>query len=177
MNDIRERMERSIETLKKNFAGVRTGRANPSLLDTVMVEAYGQKMPIKQLASVNVVEGRSLGITPFDKSNTQAIEKAISLSGLGLTPQDDGHIIRINLPELTAERREELDKVVKGMAEDARVAIRNIRRDAIDIVKKEGSLSEDQIHGEQNKVQKITDEYTEKIDSLLKNKEAEIKEI
>ncbi len=177
MQEVRARMEKTLEALKGNFAGVRTGRANPALLEKIQIDAYGQKMPIKQVGSINVLEGRTLSVTPFDKSNLQAIEKAISLSGLGVTPKNEGGHIIVIIPELNEERRRELEKVVKGMAEESKVAVRNIRRDAIDAAKKSEEYSEDQVKGYQTKVQELTDEYNKKIDDLLRNKEKEIREI
>lgn len=177
MQEVRARMEKTLEALKGNFAGVRTGRANPALLEKIQIDAYGQKMPIKQVGSINVLEGRTLSITPFDKSNLQAIEKAISLSGLGVTPKNEGGHIIVIIPELNEERRRELEKVVKGMAEESKVAVRNIRRDAIDAAKKSEEYSEDQVKGYQTKVQELTDEYNKKIEDLLRNKEKEIREI
>jgi len=175
--EIKEKMEKSLEVLKKNLSGVRTGRANPGLVENIVVDVYGQKMPLKHVASINISEGRSILINPFDKSNTQLIEKAISMADLGLTPMDDGHQIRITLPELNEERRKELDKIIRTYAEESRVSVRNIRREAIDDAKKSGDYSDDDLKGYTEEVQKSTDDYTKKIDELLKHKEAEIMEI
>lgn len=177
MQEVRAKMEKTLEALKSNFSGVRTGRANPALLEKIQIDAYGQKMPINQVGSINVLEGRTLSVTPFDKSNLQAIEKAISLSGLGVTPKNEGGQIIVIIPELNEERRRELEKVVKGMSEDSKVAVRNVRRDAIDSAKKSDEYSEDQLKGYQNKIQELTDEFNKKVEELLHNKEQEIREI
>lgn len=175
--EIKIKMEKAIENLRKNFSGVRTGRANPALVESVLVDAYGQKMPLKQLASISVPDNKTINITPFDRNNIQAIEKGISNSDLGLTPQSDKNIVRLRLPDLTQQRREELTKIIRNMAEEGKVVIRNIRRDSIDSIKKNAEYSEDDKKMFQDKVQKLTDEHISKIDHLVKNKEEEIKEI
>jgi len=174
--EVKQKMEKAIEALKKNFSGLRTGRASTGLVENIQVELYGSKMPLKQIASINVPENRMISVTPYDRSSIQSIEKAISSSELGLTPKNEGHMLYIRLPELTAERRKDLEKVAKGMAEDSKIAIRNIRRDAIDAHKKT-TTSTDETKGYQDKVQKITDEHNHKIEELLKNKEKEIQEV
>jgi ribosome recycling factor len=169
-------MEKAVENLKKNFSGIRTGRANPGLVENVMVEVYGQKMPLKTIAGINIPESKIISITPYDRGSAQAIEKAISQSDLGLTPKNEGAVIYLRLPELTEERRKELEKIAKGAAEDSRVVIRNLRRDFLDDAKKSGA-AQDELKGLQDRAQKITDQHNAKIDELLKRKEAEIREI
>ncbi len=172
-----DRMERSIASTKQKFAGVRTGRANTGLLDNVMVEAYGATMPLNQLGMVTVPDAQMLMISPFDISTVGAIEKAIMNSNLGLTPQNDGRVIRIPLPRLNEERRKELDRIVRQEAEEGRIALRNIRREVLDDVKKNKEFSEDDQKRIQAEVQKVTDKYTAKIEELLENKLKELKEI
>lgn len=169
------KMDKTIESLKKDFIGIRTGKANPLMVEDVKVDYYGTSTPLNQLGKISVPEPRMLVITPFDKSALKDIEKGIIGSGLGLTPMNDGVNIRINIPELTGERRKELAKVVKSKAEDKKVAIRNIRRDANDELKKDPvKLSQDEQKGHQDKIQKITDSYIAKIVELEKEKEKEI---
>ncbi|GBR76750.1 ribosome recycling factor [Candidatus Termititenax persephonae] len=174
--EIRSKMDKAIENLKRSFAGVRTGRANPGLVENVLVEVYGQKMALRTIAAINIPEHRIISITPYDKSSAQAIEKAISLSDLGLTPKNESGTVYVRLPELTQERRKELEKIAKGLAEECKIAVRNLRRDFLEDAKKSGA-SQDEVKGLQDKVQKITDEYNAKIEDLLKHKEAEINEI
>ncbi|MDR2428653.1 MAG: ribosome recycling factor [Candidatus Margulisbacteria bacterium] len=174
--EIRTRMDKAIDNLKRNFAGVRTGRANPGLVENVPVEVYGQKMALRTIAAINIPENKIISITPYDRSSAQAIEKAISLSDLGLTPKNEGGVVYVRLPELTQERRKELEKIAKGMAEEGKIAIRNLRRDFLEEAKKSGA-SQDEIKGLQDKVQKVTDQYNAKVEELLKTKEAEINEI
>lgn len=174
---LHEKMEKTIDSLKHHFASVRTGRPNPELVTHLKVECYGQPMQMQQLASVHVQDGNSLVITPFDKSTIGDIERGIMKSDLGLTPTNNGANIRITIPPLTEERRKELDKVVKKMAEESRIGIRNIRRDFMDKAKKDDDLSEDEKKREEDEIQKITDEFVHEIDALLKDKEAEIMEI
>ena len=172
-----EKMEKAIQNLKKEFGNVRTGRANPLILEKVSVEYYGVPTPLRQLSNVSVQDGQTLVITPFDKNLVHEIEKAITKSDIGITPNSDGTCVRLTFPPLTEERRKELSKSVKKMAEDAKVAIRNIRRDGVDDIKKlekTDSLSEDEIKNNQNEVQKITDKYTKIIDSLTQEKEQEV---
>ncbi|OGI05765.1 MAG: ribosome recycling factor [Candidatus Margulisbacteria bacterium GWF2_35_9] len=172
-----DKMSKTIESLKHNFATVRTGRANPEILHNVKVDCYGTTMPISQTATMHVQEGNSLVITPFDRANMASIEKAIMKADLGLTPSNDGVNIRITIPPLNEERRKELDKVVKKMAEESKVGIRNIRRDVMERVKKDEELSEDDRKRNEHEIQKITDNFIHKVEELLKIKESEIMEI
>jgi len=169
-----EKMEKAIQSLKGNFTTIRTGRANPSLIESILVDSYGTKMPIQQLATISAPEARMLLVSPFDKSNTQAIAKAIQTADLGLNPQDDGHVIRIILPDLNEERRKELVKTIKQYAEEARISIRNSRRDSIDEIKKQEHISEDEIHTQQDNIQKTTDKYIKTVEDLLISKEKEV---
>ena len=176
----RQRMDGAIEALRREFAGVRTGKATPALLDTVKVEAYGSPMPLNQVGTVTAPEARMLLVQPWDKSLLKAIEKALRESDLGLNPSNDGSIIRIPIPPLTEERRKEYVKLLHKLTEEARVAVRNVRRDANDEVKhrqKDEGLSEDDVRREQAEVQKLTDQYIAKIEELMKHKEAEIMEV
>ncbi|GIM47831.1 ribosome-recycling factor [Collibacillus ludicampi] len=180
LKNMEERMEKAIAALKRDFATVRAGRANPALLDKIQVEYYGTLMPINQMANVTVPEPRLLVITPWDKGALKEIEKAIQNSDLGLTPNNDGSVIRIVIPQLTEQRRQELVKLTKKMAEEGRVAIRNIRRDINEEIKKmekSGDLSEDDSRRAQEKVQATTDKYIGEIDKLLAAKEQEIMEV
>ncbi|WP_425455781.1 ribosome recycling factor [Corallincola spongiicola] len=170
-------MEKSIESLKGQMAKIRTGRAHPSLLDTIMVPYYGAPTPLKQLANVTVEDSRTLALTVFDKSLAGAVEKAIMSSDLGLNPNSAGTVIRIPMPPLTEERRKDLIKVVRAEAEAARVAVRNIRRDANSDLKellKEKEISEDEDRKGHDEVQKITDTFVKQVDELLKAKEQEL---
>ena len=176
----RQRMEGAIEALRREFAGVRTGKASPALLDSVKVDAYGSSMPINQVGTVTAPEARMLVVQPWDKTLIKAIEKGLRESDLGLNPSNDGQVIRIPIPALTEERRREYVKMVNKLSEEARVAVRNVRRDANDEIKhrqKDEGLSEDDIRREQGEVQKLTDQYVAKIDDLTKHKEAEIMEV
>jgi ribosome recycling factor len=176
----RQRMEGAIEALRREFSGVRTGKASPALLDTVKVDAYGSPMPINQVGTVSAPEPRMLIVQPWDKSLIKAIEKGLRESDLGLNPSNDGQVIRIPIPALTEERRKEYVKMVHKLTEEARVAVRNVRRDANDEIKhrqKDEGLSEDDIRREQGEVQKLTDQYIAKIEELMKHKEAEIMEV
>jgi ribosome recycling factor len=178
--DAKERMQKSVESTRNEFATIRTGRASPHLLDRVVVDAYGAQSPIKQLAQVNATDARLLTVTPYDKSTINAIEKAVMESDLGLTPSNDGNVIRLQIPEHTEERRKELVKVVHKVAEDGRVAVRNIRRDVMhDLreLKKEGEAGSDDEHHGETELQKHTDAAIGEIDSLLKGKEEEIMEV
>lgn len=170
-------MQGALETLKKEFTGLRTGRASASLLDPVMVDAYGSMTPLNQIASVNVPEARMLSVQVWDKGLAKVVEKAIRDSGLGLNPQADGQLIRVPLPDLTAERRTELAKVAGKYAEAARVAVRNVRRDGMDTLKKQEKdkqISEDEHKAQAENVQKLTDDIIKKIDETLAHKEKEI---
>jgi len=174
------RMKKVIEKTKKEFAMVRTGRATPSLLENIKADYYGTPTPINQMAKITVPESRQLVIQPWDKNAIKPIEKAILKSDLGLNPNVDGDVIRLNIPQLTEERRKELVRVVRNKAEDQRVAIRNIRRDANEDLKEmenSGDISEDNYHRGLENVQEMTNDYIEKIDELLEEKEAEIMEV
>ena len=168
-----EKMLKSLENLEKRFATVRAGRANPSSLDGVMVSYYGVDTPLKQLATVTVPEARQLLIKPFDRSCLKQIEKGIFDADLGFTPNNDGESIRIVIPPLTEERRRDLAKQVKAMSEDAKVAVRNIRRETMEDIEKE-NLPEDVVKDNQDEIQKLTDKYTGIIDSLVSEKEKEV---
>jgi ribosome recycling factor len=171
--DITEKMDKAIENLSKRFATVRAGRANPSSLDGVHVDYYGSMTPLKQLATISVPEARQLLIKPFDKGSLGAIEKAIIAANLGYNPGNDGETIRIVIPELTEERRRELVKQVKAISEEAKVSVRNIRRDGLEDVKK-AELPEDEEKGMEKDIQDLVNEYNKKIENLLKEKEQEL---
>ena len=171
--DVSDKMDKTMENLKKRFATVRAGRANPSSLDGVMVEYYGSMTPLKQLATISVPEARQLLIKPFDKSALGAIEKAILVSNLGYNPGNDGETIRIVIPELTEERRRELAKQVKSIAEEAKVSVRNIRHEALEEVKKE-DLPEDEEKGMEKDIQDMVNDCNKKIEDELKIKEQEL---
>jgi ribosome recycling factor len=178
--DAKERMQKSVDATRNELATVRTGRASPHLLDRLTVDYYGAETPLQQLAQVAATDARMLTVTPYDKSSISAIEKAVMESDLGLTPSNDGNVIRLSIPELTEERRKELVKVVHGIAEDGRVAVRNIRRDVMhDLreLKKAGEAGEDDEHRAEQALQKQTDEAVGQIDDLLKGKEEEILEV
>lgn len=175
-----EHMKKSLESLRAEFAGIRTGKATPSLLDALRVNAYGAQVPLNQVASVTSPEARLLLIQPWDKSLIGEIEKAIQKSDLGLNPSSDGHVLRLPIPPLTEERRKDLVKVTKKMAEESRVAMRNIRRDANEAIKKllkEGKVSEDEDKQAHDQTQKLTDRYIALVDELLAKKEKEIMEV
>ncbi|CBJ79736.1 ribosome releasing factor [Xenorhabdus bovienii str. Jollieti] len=175
--DAQDRMEKSVEALKNQISKIRTGRASPSLLDGISVDYYGSATPLRQIASVVAEDARTLAITVFDRSMTPAIEKAIMASDLGLNPSSAGTIIRVPLPALTEERRKDLIKVVRGDAEQGRVSVRNIRRDANDKVKallKDKEISEDEERRSQDEIQKLTDSFIKKIDEALASKETEL---
>jgi ribosome recycling factor len=180
MSSLSERMGKTIESTKKHFATIRTGRANPDILSFVQVEYYGTKVPLQQLASISVPENTMLVLNVFDKSAVKDIERAIMVSDLNLNPQTDGSIIRLRFPELTEERRKEFVKLVKKQAEEGKVAIRNIRRDEIEELKKmekNKEISEDDLKSEQEEVQKQTDKYSKRIDEIANEKEEEILKI
>jgi ribosome recycling factor len=180
LKDAEDRMGKSVESSRGELATVRTGRASPHLLDRVSVDYYGTQTPLKQLANVATSDARLLTVTPFDKGSIGAIEKSIQESDVGLTPSNDGNVIRLQVPELTEERRREMVKVVHGVAEEGRVAIRNIRRDTMgDLreLKKEGEAGEDDERRAEAALQKQTDEAIAEIDALLKGKEEEILEV
>ena len=181
INDIQQdassRMGKSIEVLKSEFSKIRTGRAHPSLLDQITVPYYGADTPLSQVANVAIEDSRTLTVTPWEKTMVQAIEKAIMTSDLGLNPATSGMVIRIPLPVLTEERRREFVKLVKHEAENGRVAIRNIRRDANSEIKealKEKLVSEDEAHAGEEKIQKLTDQYVKEVEKLLEGKEADL---
>ena len=180
VNDAVRRMDKSVENTQQEFNGVRTGRASAALLDRVQVDYYGQPTPLKQLATINVPEARMLTIQPFDPSSIKSIERAIQESDLGLTPSNDGKLIRLPIPQLTEERRKELVKIVRHLAEEGRVAVRNVRRDVMHHLKElvdNGDVGADEEHRAEERVQKLTDDHTHTIDELLKRKEAEIMEV
>src|SRR6476646_11233406 len=159
LTDAGRRMDKSVEAAKHEFTSIRTGRASAALLDRIQVTAYGTKMPVNQLATISVPEPRLLTITPFDKSIMKDIERAIQESDLGLTPSNDGQIIRLPIPQLTEERRKELVKQVRHMAEEGRVAARNVRRDALHHLKEEKDTGADEVHRAEDRLQKVTDEH------------------
>ncbi len=177
LSDTEKNMQKTVEVVNKEFASLRAGRATPALLDKIMVQYYGTPTPINQMANINIPEARLLVIQPWDKSTLPDIEKAIMKSDLGITPASDGNIIRLAIPQLTKERRNELVKVIKKKAEEGRVAVRNLRRDANDGLKsqqKNGDISEDELRRLQDEVQKLTDKYIKEIDALFAAKEKEI---
>jgi len=180
IKEMREKMEAAVQAYTRNLATVRAGRANPSLLDNVFVDYYGAPTPLNQLAQVGAPEARLLVITPFDKSAIGDIEKAIQKADLGLSPSSDGNVIRISIPALTEERRKELTRVVGKYAEESRIQIRNLRREANDQLKKlekDTVITEDELRVNQDNVQQETDKFIDEIDQLAKNKEAEIMEV
>jgi ribosome recycling factor len=180
VQDATRRMDKSVEAAQTEFGTLRTGRASPALLDRIQIDYYGQQTPLKQLATIGAPEPRMLTIQPFDPNSVATIERAIQESDLGLTPSNDGKLIRLPIPQLTEERRKELVKVVRHMAEEGKVAIRNVRRDAIHHLKElvdNGEVGSDEEHRAEERVQKLTDEHVNEIDELLKRKEAEIMEV
>ena len=180
LQDAREHMDKSVEATRNKFQSVRAGRASPSLLDRIAVDYYGTMTPLRQMATINAPEPRLLTVQPYDKSSIKAIERAIMESDLGLTPNNDGSLIRLVLPELTEERRKQLVKVVRGLTEEGKVALRNIRRDVMHDLKElrdEGEAGADDEHRAEEALQKLTDEKVKELDALLKGKEAEILEV
>jgi ribosome recycling factor len=178
--DAREHMDKSVDATRGKFGSVRTGRASPSLLDRILVDYYGAPTPIRQLATINAAEARLLTIQPYDKSSIKAIERAILESDVGLTPSNDGQVIRLQIPELTEERRKQLVRVVRGLAEEGRVALRNIRRDTMHDLRElrdAGEAGADDEHRAEEALQKLTDEKVKELDGLLKAKEEEILEV
>ena len=173
----KDKMEKCLQALTANFAKVRTGRANPHILDEIKVDYYGQPTPITQLAGVKVPEASMLVVEPWDKSALSAIEKAIAASDLGITPTNDGTTLRLPFPKPTEERRRELVKDCKTLAEEARVSIRNVRRDANGKIERDEELTDDDIRREQSAIQKLTDDFVAKVEDMLKTKTAEIMEI
>src|SRR5215211_7237858 len=180
LDDAKSRMQKSVEATRGEFATVRTGRASPHLLDRIEVDYYGARTPLRQLAQISATEARLLTITPYDKSSIKAIEKAILESDVGLTPSNDGQVIRLQVPDLTEERRRDLVKVVHNIAEQGRVAVRNIRRDVMhDLreLKSEGEVGSDDEHRAESGLQKLTDTHVSEIDAALAGKEEEILEV
>ena len=178
--DLERRMEGALTSLAREFQGLRTGRASTQLLDSVIVEAYGASMPINQIATVSVPEPRMLSVQVWDKENTKIVEKAIRESNLGLNPQVDGQLLRIPLPDLSEERRQELSKIAAKYAENAKIAVRNVRRDGMDTTKKmekDGDISQDDRHIYDEEIQTITDKSINEIDELLSSKEVEIMQV
>lgn len=179
IKDLKTRSEKTLEHLKGTLQGIRTGRAHPALVEDIKVDYFGTLTPIKNMGTVSVPEARQIVITPWDKSAMKAIEKAIQSSPLGINPQNDGECIRLNMPELTQARRVELSKIVSKTAEEARVAIRNIRRDAVEGLKKmekEGKITEDDLKKYQKEAQDLTDSFIKKVDEMQAEKEKEIME-
>ncbi len=180
LQDAREHMDKSVESTRLKFQSVRTGRASPALLDRISVDYYGSQTPLKQLATISAPEARMLTVQPYDKSSIKAIERSIMESDLGLTPNNDGSLIRLVLPELTEERRKQLVKVVRGLTEEGKVALRNIRRDVMHDLKElrdAGEAGADDEHRAEEALQKLTDDKVKELDALLKGKEAEILEV
>jgi ribosome recycling factor len=180
IDDATQRMDKSVDATHEHFNSVRTGRATPALLDRITIDYYGTPTPLKNLATINAPEPRMLTIQPFDPTSIKQIEKTILESDLGLTPSNDGKLIRLPIPQLTEERRKELVKLVRQMAEEGRVAVRNVRRDAIKHLEelvKNREAGDDEERTAETRVQKLTDEHTSRIDELLKRKEAEIMEV
>ncbi|MDJ0509590.1 MAG: ribosome recycling factor [Crocosphaera sp.] len=177
LDDLKDNMQKSVEATQRSFNTIRTGRANSAILDRVTVDYYGTETQLKSLANISTPDATTIMIQPYDKGSMGQIEKAIQMSDVGLTPNNDGNVIRLNIPALTEERRKELVKLASKMAEEGKVAIRNIRRDAIDEVRKQeknSDISEDESRGLQDDVQKVTDGFTSKIDELLATKEKDI---
>ena len=180
LQDAREHMDKSVESTRVKFQSIRTGRASPALLDRITVDYYGAVTPLKQLATISAPEARMLTVQPYDKSSIKAIERAIMESDLGLTPNNDGNLVRLVLPELTEERRKQLVKVVRGITEEGKVALRNIRRDVMHDLKElreAGEAGADDEHRAEDALQKLTDDKVKELDALLKGKEAEILEV
>ena len=178
--DMEDRMSKSLDSLQKNLSTISTGRANPSMLDRVQVEYYGAPTPLNQLASISIPSSSQLQIEPYDKSSLKDVEKALILSDLGMTPSNDGSVIRLNIPALTEERRKELLKQCKAIGEEGKVAIRNVRRDGVDKVKKlekDATISKDQSKDGQDMVQKLTDGYIKKVDEVVAKKEADVSKV
>ena len=180
LKDAKERMQKSVESTNHEFGSVRTGRASPALLDRVMVDYYGAPTPLRQLATISAPESQLLSVQPYDVSSIKLIEKAIMESGIGLTPNNDGKVIRLAIPQLNEERRRELVKMVKGIAEEGRIAVRNVRRDTMQDLrelKEEGELGADDEHRAEGELQKLTDGAIATLDGYLKGKEDEILEV
>ena len=174
------RMQGALESVRREFGSIRTGRANPAILDRVEVEAYGTRMPLKGVANIGVPEPRLLTVTPFDPGTLKAIERAVDQSDLGLNPQNDGKILRLPIPELTEDRRRQFIRMARGYAEEGRVAIRNVRRDEmrdLSELKKMGEISEDDERRAEAELQQLTNEYVKRVDAALSDKEAELLEV
>ncbi|MEB3359321.1 MAG: ribosome recycling factor [Synechococcales bacterium] len=175
--EVESKMQQSVEATQRSFNTIRTGRANASILDRVMVDYYGSPTPLKSLANISTPDSSTILIQPYDRGSLTTVEKAISLSDIGLTPSNDGSVVRLNIPPLTSDRRKELVKLAAKFAEEGKVAVRNIRRDAIDEVRKQekdSSLSKDEARDLQDDIQKVTDKYIQKIDDILAEKEKDI---
>ncbi|MFI5042516.1 MAG: ribosome recycling factor [Acidimicrobiales bacterium] len=180
VEDAKDRMHKAVVHAQADFAGVRSGRANPGLVENLRVDYYGSEVPLKQLAGFNVPEARLLVISPFDKSSMKAIEKAIQNSDLGLNPSNDGVVIRLTFPQLTAERRKDLVKLIKHKAEEARIAIRNLRRAGrhdLEALERDGDISSDELERAEKDVERLTAEHITEIDRLVQHKEAELLEV
>ncbi|EOH89172.1 ribosome-recycling factor [Enterococcus asini ATCC 700915] len=180
MQETKEKMNKAAEALQRELGQIRAGRANASILDRVMVNYYGAPTPVNQMASIGIPEARLLVITPFDKSTIKEIEKAIQTSDIGITPQTDGTVIRLVIPQLTEERRKELAKEVKKEAENSKIAIRNIRRDAIDSYKRQekaGDITEDDLRSAEKDIQQLTDDAIKQLDAIAADKEKELLEV
>ena len=179
IKNAQERMDKSVAATDREFSSIRAGRANPGILDKIVVDYYGVPTPVNQMAAVSVVEARTLMIQPWDASTIKSIEKAITSSDIGINPSNDGRAIRLNFPPLTEERRRDLVKEVRKISEEGKVAVRSVRRDAIDKIKalkKEGSITEDDVTNAEKKIQNLTDKYCKEIDELTTAKEKEIME-
>ena len=177
LSDIESTMQKAIEATQRNFNTIRTGRANAALLDRIQVEYYGTPTPLKSLAGISTPDSSTINIQPYDRNTMNLIEKAISMSDIGLTPNNDGVVIRLNIPQLTSDRRKELVKMAAKYAEEGKVSVRNIRRDAVDAVRKQeksSEIPEDEARDLQDSIQKLTDKYIIKVDQLLTEKEADI---
>ena len=177
MLDMEERMEKSIDSIRTNFNTVRTGRANAAILDRVEVEYYGAMTPLKSIANATTPDAQTILIQPFDKGAINDIERALMMSDLGLTPSNDGNAIRLNIPSLTADRRKELAKLVSKLGEDGKVAIRNVRRDALKSIGKLEGVGEDEIKSFEDQIEKLTGEYVKQVDGLIKTKEEELSKV
>jgi ribosome recycling factor len=177
LSEAESKMKKAVEATQHSFNTIRTGRANASLLDRVMVDYYGSPTPLKSLANINTPDATTITVQPYDRNSLTSIEKAISLSDVGLTPNNDGSVVRLNIPPLTSDRRQELVKQVAKLSEEGKVAVRNVRRDAIDSVRKQeknSEVSKDESRDLQDEIQKLTDKYTAEIDKLLAAKEEDI---
>jgi len=180
LQNAREKMEKALEAIRRDFSTVRTGKASPALLDSVRVEAYGTQVPLNQVATVSVPEARLLLVQPWDRGMLGPVEKGIQMADLGLNPSNDGTVVRVPIPPLTEERRREFVRVLHKMAEDGRISIRHARKEGNDEIKsrqKEGEFSEDEARRQQDEMQKLTDQHIAKVDELLKHKEAEVLEV